>query len=225
MKNKILFLSLLFLLSSCGVITKARYGNGLKLNLETRLFSKNKNEDQSKKTILKNKIKPTQTNEKKDSVIFVGEEFNIDEPETNTLQNFSESPILNRPLLENKPNKTSLKSKIRDLKDEISVKKLLNPIVKKQVKNDGYRPFEPNAIWAGVLFYGSYFLLLIPPLSFIASISSLIGIILAFVSLRKIKLSGGLYRGYGLAISIIILFIISLLYLLILLGLIFAFLI
>jgi hypothetical protein len=203
MKNKILFVCLLTLLSSCGVITKARYGNGLKINLETRLFSKKKNEDQTKKTALKTRSIPNPINKKKDSFIFVAEEFNIDEPKTNTLHNISESPVIVKPQIEKTKDKTSLKSKIRDLKKEISVKKLLNPIVKKQIKNDGYRPLEPHAKWAGILFYGSILLsnLIYSP---IWGVLSIVGIILAFIAVKKIKLSNFEFSGYGIAFSIVI---------------------
>jgi hypothetical protein len=195
--NPLFLLLTIVLLSSCGVITKARYGNGLKFNLETRLFSKHTNTDQSKKTTFKSKRKPTLTNEKKDSVIYIADEFNMDEPETNALQNISESPISNKPLFENTPNKTSLTSKIHDFRKEISVKKLFNPIIKKQVRNDGYRPLERNAKWAGIIFYGSillrFLLINVTPSVFINmfAIFNLIGLI-TFILLTI---------GFGLAIK------------------------
>jgi hypothetical protein len=210
--NPLFLLLTIVLFCSCGVITKARYGNGLKINLETRLFSKHTNTDQSKKTTFKSKRKPTQMNEKIDSVIFVAEEFHIEEPETNTLQNISESPVTVESQIEKTKDKTSIKSKLLDLKKEISLKKLLNPIVKKQVENDGYRPYERNAKWGAILFFGG---LIIP----YCGILIIPGFVLSIIALGNIRRSNFAYRGYGLAVSVIVLFIITLILSLIFLAL------
>ncbi|MFM6985004.1 MAG: hypothetical protein ACKOXF_12775, partial [Chitinophagaceae bacterium] len=57
MKNQsklLLFISAILFLSSCGVITKARYGNGLKLNIESNLFAR-KGKSETPKTPAKKK--------------------------------------------------------------------------------------------------------------------------------------------------------------------------
>lgn len=56
-------------------------------------------------------------------------------------------------------------------------------------------------MWAAILFYGG---LLIP---YIGELAMIAGFALAFIALHKIKTSKTEYRGYGLALSVIVIFI------------------
>ncbi|MFM6983578.1 MAG: hypothetical protein ACKOXF_05565, partial [Chitinophagaceae bacterium] len=109
------------------------------------------------------------------------------------------------------------------------ISKVLSPL-KKYADDKKNRKIEPNTEIAAWLFYGSlvvqlafiYSGLIIPGiLSTLLSLATIVGVVLAFVGLRKIKLSGNEYRGYGIDISIIIIFFLSLLYLMFVIALLF----
>jgi len=181
----------LALLSSCGVMTKTRYGNGLKLDLGNNILAKKDKETELKaekaikkgveysKPIFQNSIakEPNKVIIQQDTLIRLN-----DEVKNNTSFKKDKKPL----------------KWIKEIKDNV-ISKPLN------VKyNDA--PFEKNAIWAGILFYGGVLLGLTTIFPLISGLMVLIGFILAIVSLGKIKKSGGLYRGKGLAISIVVIF-------------------
>lgn len=85
------------------------------------------------------------------------------------------------------------------------------------------RPMEPNVKIASVLFYGPMIIFLLysgiigAALSSILGLCMLIAFVLAWIGLSNIKQSFGGYAGKGMAISIIVLFILMVTYVLIVL--------
>jgi hypothetical protein len=63
---------------------------------------------------------------------------------------------------------------------------------------------ERNAKWAAILFYGGLILALVIPI--IPFLMSILGLLLASFSIGVIKTSNYAYRGYGLALSVLIVF-------------------
>jgi hypothetical protein len=59
-------------------------------------------------------------------------------------------------------------------------------------------------MWGGILFYGGLFLGLFIP--FISIITVLPGLLLSSFSLGVIKTSGYAYRGYGMALSVLVVY-------------------
>jgi hypothetical protein len=221
MKLKLLLptavLMLLFL-SSCGVITKARYGNGFKLNIESNLFARKDQTENKTITTKKKRIKSSLKTHSDTAVYSPVTSIASAEPIPPPAFN---APSINSELNLSATKKSSLK-KVRELVRK-QVAKITKPIEPK-------RTLEPNTEIAAWLFYGAivlnaalvYSSLAIPGFIFtLLGIASLVGVILAFVGLRKIKLSGNTYRGYGIALSIIILFLLSLIYFVAVLALLF----
>lgn len=198
---------IVLLLSSCGVITKARYGNGLKLNLE--LGSGNE-KNLSKKTGIPKKLKKLRL----DSAIHLLE---VENPVTNRFDDASityfdvrKDAHLKSPIFDNNENYSHiLRTK------HWNKTKSLNKQNQSEEKTTA--PIEPNSKAAGYLFYGSILMsilmsilgIAVPILSVILFLAWLLGLILAITGLNKIKKSGDKYRGYGLDISIIVLSILS----------------
>ena len=200
--------SLLILLNSCGVITKTRYGNGFKLNIESNLFSKgdDKKTPKSKKTV-----------KTKDEVGKNDVKIGTNKIETNDAIDFNDAPS-EREIVQ-KPISISSRNLLKKCKSEVELNEKIHvssPEEKSQ--NAERKPIEPNTEIAGWLFYGSIAVSLaiafagiyIPFLSTILGIMTLVGFILALVGLRKIRLSGDKYSGYGLAVSIIAIYAIAL---------------
>jgi hypothetical protein len=209
-------------LSSCGVITKARYGNGLKLNIESSLFARKDKSEAPKTPAKKKKIVPQVTDEpmaaerNKSTDSFAS---------ITSIQSGSSTEILNT----NSAHTDKKKLQKKEPAKSKGISKVLNPI-KKIVDDKKNKKIEPNTEIAAWLFYGSLVLnalliysgLAIPGIiSALLSIASILGVVLAFVGLRKIKLSGNEYKGYGTALSIIILFFLSILYLMFIIALLF----
>lgn len=175
------------LFSSCGVITKARYGNGLKLNIETGIFSKNNTLHKTKlsKTSNKKRIKK-QDVPSIDSVIYNSE---IKEnPQIYSIASINE-------FTHNKQNESIGKSKPES---KVIESKKLNDIIPKNVKKKvntkhDERPLAPNLILALILSF------------FIPYVS----IYLAVRAKRLIKESNYAYKGNGFATAIIILSILT----------------
>jgi hypothetical protein len=197
MKNKITLLFIVLVtLSSCGVISKARYGNGLKINLD---FGKDteknvvaKNSKAKKKSTVK--IQNTQ-NQVEETTVFSTEIASTISPFTNT-----ENETSNANSTLNQFPKKPILEKIEKKKGII--KSYLKPNQVKLSNDD--RPLERNAKWAAILFYGGMILaLVIPILPFLMSV---LGLLLASFSLGVIKTSNYAYRGYGLALSVLIVF-------------------
>lgn len=194
MKSKLTLLFIVLVtLSSCGVITKARYGNGLKINLD---FGKNSEKNVvAKKSKEKRKATPilqqTQTP--------VEENTLLSSDVVNAITPFSnfENEVYKSNLEINQIPKKPLLDKIE--KKKATLKSYLKPNQPK-LKNDD-RPYERNAMWGGILFYGGLFLGLFIP--FISVVMVLPGLLLSAYSLGVIKTTGYAYRGYGMALSVL----------------------
>lgn len=183
MKNSVLYLFLIVIFfSSCGVITKARYGNGYKVNLELNWLSKHKNEEVVLKKRKIHKIKPLNSQqdtiesnivlkEQKDSLITENKQFKPIEVKNYSL------------------NKQSTKKNIKKT-ESFGFNKQQKTISKNKVKpNQDPRPIAPYLILALVLmFFFPY-----------------VSIYLATKSMRIIKDTNFAFKGYNLAIAIIIL--------------------
>ncbi|MEZ4804201.1 MAG: hypothetical protein R2852_01580 [Bacteroidia bacterium] len=182
------FILLTNVFSSCGVITRARYGNGLKLNIGHRYA--NKNDDRVKTAKTKNL-------EIKTSDATVNRSENIKYRDQNDSVSLADGSSKNP---ENK-TKTNRKAKTRKLINKIAH----IDIIPKQERPVAYNdiPIEPTIKVAAYLFYGGFLLSVIPYINLIAGIMVLVGFILANIGLRDLRLSGYAFRGRGLAISII----------------------
>jgi hypothetical protein len=196
MKNILPFLLIITIVSSCGVITKTRYGNGLKVNLENNLFSK------KEKTIENKAEKAVKYHNNSNNLIATNSShINLDSA---TFLNNNEigAANLENDIVKNKTKNTA-----------IILNKILEKTVPKAVNEEiaEIKPIEKHAKIAGWLFYGGLVGSFIPYLNILAFLACLIGFILAFVALAKIRESGDKYRGKGLAISIIVIYSILLL--------------
>jgi hypothetical protein len=197
MKNKLPFLFVILItLSSCGVISKARYGNGLKINLDFgKKSEKNialKNSKEKKKPTVKIQNIQNQVEETTDFSTEIASSispFNNIENET-SYSNLTLNQIPKKPLLDKIEKKKAI------------LKSYLKPNQPK-LKNDE-RPYERNAMWGGILFYGGLFLGLFIP--FISIVMVLPGLLLSSYSLGVIKTSGYAYRGYGMALSVLVVY-------------------
>lgn len=178
---------LLLLFSSCGVITKARYGNGFKLNIETGLFSKDNKLHQPKlsKTYVKKSIQK-QDFLSKDSVIDYSE---IKEnPPIDTIASICEFThyCQNELIRESEPQSKVFESKKWTINKTKHVEKKVN------TKYDE-RPLAPYLILALILaFFMPY-----------------VSIYLAIRAKKLIKESNDAYKGNGFATAIIILSILT----------------
>lgn len=208
-----LLMSALVLLNSCGIITKTRYGNGLKLNLGER-FRK----EQGQAGTVRERKKPERR------LVFkpVSEEETLSAP-----QHAPEKAVMAAT-----PSKTVKKlqnfgkaGSIRHHDTRVSAPEKTISKTAQGVQN--YRPpIEPNVKIGAILFYGgiltNIFLSGVSSavaanvLGIIVSIAILLGFILSWIGLSNIRDSGGAFRGKGIAISVIILFILGLIYILLL---------
>ena len=196
------------LFSSCGVVTKARYGNGLKLNLGERWAKtktkadKPENRKQARKKLLFRPAEPEPIADEGNTALNSGKaaEAHTTAPGTEALKQ--------------NPRKTDVR-KTPEASDKPSDRQVQNGA------DNAARPMEPNVKIASVLFYGSlifYFLyngIIGATLISILGLCILIAFILAWIGLSNIKQSFGGYAGKGMAISIIVLFILMLTYVLI----------
>ncbi len=183
MKNSVLYLFLIVIFfSSCGVITKARYGNGYKINLELNWLSKHKNEEVVLKKRKIQKIKPLNSQQDTiESIIVL-----IEQKDSLITENklFKPIEVKNYSL-----NKQSTKKNIKKT-ESFGFNKQQKTISKNKVKpNQDPRPIAPYLILALV------FLFLFPVVS----------IILATKSMRIIKDTNFAFKGYNLAVVIIVL--------------------
>jgi hypothetical protein len=186
---------LAILLSSCSVLTKTRYGNGIKLNLEWGLFSKQKADSAYLKkhhTPRENRptgaapiddhtdiLKPEQMRNIPSDSLFSSTIINVPQQQGIANPDFTKTAISQQQIKEIKGNSTEPE-----------------PTITKA-------PFEKNAKIAGWLFYGGIITLAIG----IGIIAMLVGFIYAIRALKKIKeeeKKGNHLRGKGLALSIII---------------------
>ena len=189
--------------SHCGVISKTRYGNGFKLNLEFGQKAKQIDSNYFKsitarkalrKQKLKEKISPTTAKS---------------EVSQEKLPNES---LYNAPTLSHDSIQLDLGSNNLPLINYCPEDHLKHPLgtSKPAVKHkeDSKIEYEKNAKAAGFVFYGS--LLFIPILGPLALVGMLVGFILAITALKRIKEAqkneNKKLKGKGLATSIIILF-------------------
>ncbi len=180
---KILFV--IFIFSSCGIISKTRYGNGYKLNIEFNKKEKNKYfvaKSAQKKTLNLSKLL-----EKRDQ-----------KTDSNT---FSTYFVETGPL--HKVSKLKIDYKFEKVKKPISKLKNINvqkTLLENKPKTEK-KPLEKHIKVAAWLFYGGLVLIIFLPL--IGGLMMLAGFILAIISYINIRRSGYELRGEGLAVSII----------------------
>jgi hypothetical protein len=178
MTHKILYIwALLMLFSSCGIISQTRYGYGLKLNIETGLFSKRNKKNAHKAHINKSK---TFFYERNDSV-FSNSKVNIN---VNPLSFNDENTLQKDTSLKVKKLKIHTIDESKSLKSKINLDE--NNL---STNNHDERPLAPNLILALIL----------------AFISPFVSIFLAIRAKKIIKEFNYSYKGNGLANVIIIL--------------------
>ncbi len=214
MKNILSFLLIITFISSCGVITKTRYSNGLKIDVGNNLFAKKEKiiENKAVKAVKHQSNENTKITAKPANTILDTAHLNHDEI------------ILN----EHKGERVLVKNKITC--KGVTLNKTLEKTEPKALNEDKAekKPIEKTAKIAGWIFYSGLVLNIIAallgiPTYYILSITLLIGYILAFVALAKIRESKDKFRGRRLAISIIVIYSIFLLLALILAALIILF--
>lgn len=214
---------LLLLFNACGVITKARYGNGLKLNIESNLFAR-KDQSPPKLVVPKKKNKPKSSNKLLDSTRLL--------PELNDVaiaflpDSTLGTTALNHTAQTHKQHSRSrhhvLKSAFKDGKKSIFYY---------TSSRSEKRKTEPTLAAGAWLFFGSivanafivYSTLTFPTWVFLLLfLAFFTGMILACIGLHKIKKSQNAYKGKALAISIIVLFLLSLISFLLILSILFV---
>jgi len=198
-----------FLFCSCGVVSKARYGNGLKINLEFNRFKKDDNRPVKYKQKTKvRKFIPVEDTSVGNMPLKEITPLNVlsrpqDKESSSADKNWS---II--------PSTLLVKNKIKHLAKEVQSSSVLQDHRKKDLvlepdSKTYERYMEPNVTIAALLFYGGIAASFIPYINLIASIAILVGFIMALIGLRNIRLSDGAFKGYGLALSIVILFILG----------------
>ncbi len=188
MKNLISVVLCVTLLSSCGVITKSRYGNGVKIDMGNGLFAKKEKTEELKA----------------EKAVKLGK-ANKEEPIANASPAIINAENMQKDTIENSFFKTQLvhfANKNIKIKPKYKVAK--THVVKKS--NDYEVPVEPHAEIAAWLFYGGLVGLLIPFVNILAGLAMIAGFVLAIIALVKISDSEYQLRGKGIAISIIIVF-------------------
>lgn len=215
MKQHLILLSLIItLFSSCGVITKARYGNGYKLNIEW-FGNKEKKEHlaeqkQKKQKAVLQSIQEEQT-------------VSASENDSNSLNlaELKKEIPLNATTVQKEEHQTKKQNPKTEQSLGQTQHQKISKIKSKPQYDDPLRPYNSNAMWSGILFYFGFILNFIIPL--FGFIFMVIGFVFAIIALRQIKMSGFIFRGYGMALSVIIFFIIYMLLLILLIALIFSF--
>jgi hypothetical protein len=186
-------------LSSCGVLSRARYGNGWKLNIESNPFARS-----APKAAKKNQVRKY-----RDSVT---EKRVVDHPQTEPLGHVSSVSDQVPEMIVAAKEKAKL-SKGKRLGKLYPAAALKKPVAMGQdvsVSQDYYVPVEPTVRTAAYLFYGGMIASLIPYVSILGYLAMTVGFILAIIGLRNLKLSDYAYRGHGLALSIVILYLLGL---------------
>lgn len=191
-------------LSSCGVLSRARYGNGWKLNIESNLFARSAPKAAKKNPVRKYRDSGTETH-----MVFHPHK----QPLVHASAEAGEGPEMVI------PEKASLAKVKRHRKWDVmpAMDSRLVKYPDASRNNDYYVPVEPTVRMAAYLFYGGIIASFIPYINFIAYLAMTAGFILAIIGLRNLKLSDYAYRGYGLALSIVILYLLGLILMLFLL--------
>lgn len=214
---------LILLFNACGVITKARYGNGLKLNIESNLFAR-KDQASTKHVVPKKKSKLKFSNNLLDSAKSMPElndvatAFLSDSALGTTAFNYTAQAHKQR----GRSTQHVLKSAFKDGKK--SIFSFTSSTSEK-------RKTEPTLAAGAWLFFGSivanayivYSTLTFPTWAFLVLfLAFFTGMILACIGLHNIKKSQNTYKGKALAISIIVLFLLSLISFLLILSILFV---
>ena len=182
-------------LQSCGIVTKTRYGNGLKINLGSRLenekqkpnhsFSKSKLKPQLKLTDYKHISIPLENIYQYPSIQY----FTINKSKSLKTNSALKHPISCIPVL-------------KGIKTHKKFKTIEPPKIKKKV--------EPHVKIGGILFYASilaYIMLSYFPFTILVSIigmALLAGIVLTLVGKKFMKKNPDQFRGKGLMWSVLI---------------------
>jgi hypothetical protein len=185
----------LLVLQSCGMVTKTRYGNGLKLNLGIRNEKEN---PQVPNRFAKSNLKP-QVNLNFSSHADIPFENLKPVSSLKTFpKNKSKSFKTNTVLMHSKSKTSYLK--------EITLKKNYKILEPSKTK----KKIEPHVKIGGILFYASILgsiimsLFPIPLLASILGLSLLAGIVLTLVGKRFMKKNPDQFRGNGLLWSVLI---------------------
>jgi hypothetical protein len=182
----------LLLLQSCGIITKTRYGNGLKLNLGNRLENE---KQQSNYSFSKSKLKPQLklTNYKHNSI-----PLEYTNP-ISSIQDFTK--IKSKSFKTNSALKQPI-SVLKDIKMHKNFKSIEPPKIKKKV--------EPHTKIGGILFYASILGLIVLsylPVFMLVNLlvlALLAGIVLTLIGKKVLKKNPNQFRGKGLMWSVLI---------------------
>jgi hypothetical protein len=202
----VVFFLIALVFSSCGVISKARYGNGFSIHIENNWFGKN--DVKKEKKIEKNDFQDSFSNTLLTQKTKVGPfENDVTPPRFQTVETIITQPN------QGEENLSSSEIKL-DQKSEQAIhteKKSLKTIPRKVEFSGSTNQLEPNVAWALAFLILSIIVLIasnsmyIPFAGLIFTISLILSLTLAIVSLGKIKQSNGEYSGKGLAIFLIIL--------------------
>ena len=190
MKNAILIGIFSLLLSSCGVLTQTRYGNGIKLNLEWGLFSKQKVDS----AYLKKYHKPREN--RTSTAATIEDHTHILKPEK--MQSIPKDFLFPSNIIEAPKQQCIANGFTKKEFTPKPIKEFTRDSV--QHASDKKGKYEKHAVLAAVFFWGGIFSIVGFPLS-------IVGFILAIISLRNIKREkkkGNHLRGKGLALSVII---------------------
>lgn len=185
----------LLMLQSCGIVTKTRYGNGLKVNLGNRLenekhqsnysFSKSKLKPQLKLIHYKHNSIPLEYSNPISSI----QDFNKIKSKS-----FKTNSALKHPI--------SSISLLKGIKMNKNFKTIEPPKIKKKV--------EPHVKIGGFLFYGSLLGLIVLsylPVFILVNLlvlALLAGIVLTFIGKKVLKKNPEQFRGNGFMWSVLI---------------------
>lgn len=218
-----LFALVLCTLTSCGIITKTRYGNGFKMELSIK---KGEGADSAyvNKYIINKKSYRVKNQENRETAIDLKSHFS---PAPNTLTPLNNYSI-NSTLGSEHIDKPRPFSKDIETPHEKLVSDTTKPV---SGRKDVPKPhIEPHAKASGFLFYGGFIgyiisliaayglpsLVFLSFLPFIFGIVMLVGFIFAIIGLAKIrdarKYDNVSLRGKGIAISVIVLYGLGIIY-------------
>ncbi len=196
--------------NSCGIVSKARYGNGFKLNLwevKAHETGNSKPEKPASKTRFAG-IRPVPVTDS-----FTGAAI------SGPLK--CELTLLNS---ESQPGK-SINNAQANITNSFHHYEKIRP--QNNPSQSPVRPMEPVTKKAGILFYGGLALsyiaeilgVLTPFLASVIGLAIIAGFVLAWIGLSNIRQSNNAYAGKGLAISIIVLYILAIIYVLLVFAL------
>jgi hypothetical protein len=224
-RNILFLFSLTLFLSSCGLVQKTRYGNGLKLDV----WNKSAQGFDSAKLA---KLRASSKTQKKRLNVEYKNQKETGSDNYNQLESVSQSQKTryNWHEMERESKLNDVKAKKEIEFTQVSVEEPPLPYEEKKSKGklkDG--GVEPHAKWAGITFVGSFVAsilgsalgvssvaaavslgIALSVLGVLASLVALILAIIAVVNIRQAKQEGIQYRGLGIAVAIIVLNVLSL---------------